>query len=252
MKATGRTSDRFVRSVRQDDATNRGNATSAARRTEKSLLFLRRSLAGADARSPKDVRVSETAYATLGASEHFVASAGPPAASHRFRRIFHWTASVPLERVPAERTFGEEVPIMTTVLPLLSLLSIVPQAVAHDEGGCHEPQERVALHASTMFGGPTQDGALVYVRNVSQHTVRLADRRIVDEDGQRLPLNVDTCGYLLAPQETCTFEAEIVPGRAYAATLVLKDASGMDVRAQLELRDSFSTGVGPLARDNLR
>jgi hypothetical protein len=142
--------------------------------------------------------------------------------------------------------------MMTTVLPLLSLLAIVPHAAAHDDGDHHDPQERVALHASTMFGGPTQDGALVYVRNVSQRTVRLADRRIVDEDGQRLTLGVDTCGYLLAPQETCTFEAEIFPGRAYAATLILKDASAMDVRAQLELRDSFSTGVGPLARDNLR
>jgi hypothetical protein len=133
-------------------------------------------------------------------------------------------------------------------LPLLAALLASSSARADDD----DDRESVQLHASTMFGGPTQDGALVYVRNVSPRTVKLGDRRIVDEGGTRLALDVDTCGSSLAPRETCTFEAEIVPGRAYSASLEVRDGGGARVRAQLELRDSFATGVGPLARDNLR
>lgn len=133
------------------------------------------------------------------------------------------------------------------VLPLLAALLVSSPAVADDDH-----HDDVVLHSSTMFGGPTQDGALVYVRNVSRYPVRLGDKRIVDEAGRRLPLTVDTCGSTVPPRQTCTFEAEIEAGRAYAASLEVKDDDADRVRAQLELRDSFVTGVGPLARDNLR
>ena len=138
--------------------------------------------------------------------------------------------------------------MMTSVLPLAALLMSLPNAFAHDEDD-DGPPEQVQLHSSTMFGGPTQDEALIYVRNVSNHAVRLGDRRIVGEDGGRLQIKRDTCGYLVPAQITCTIEAHIVPGRAFAASLTLKDAWPSDVRAQLELRDG---SVGPLARDNLR
>ena len=131
-------------------------------------------------------------------------------------------------------------------LPLLAALLVSPSARADDD------RDGTMLHSSAMFGGPNQDGALVYVRNVSRNTVKLGDRRIVDEDGDRLTLSVDTCGATLAPRETCTFEAEVGPGRAYAASVEIRDGGASRVRAQLELRDSFVTGVGPLARDNLR
>jgi hypothetical protein len=131
-------------------------------------------------------------------------------------------------------------------LALVSLLLIPATAAADEDHG------DATLHSSTMFGGPNQDGALVYVRNVTRHTVKLGDRRIVDEGGARLPLSVDTCGSTLPPRQTCTFEADIEPGRAYAASLELRSGDPERVRAQLELRDSFVTGIGPLARDNLR
>jgi hypothetical protein len=138
--------------------------------------------------------------------------------------------------------------LLTALLTSTSALAGGDDHDDHDDDG----RDHVTLHSSTMFGGPTQDGALIYVRNVSHRPVKLGDRKIVDEAGMRLQIGVDTCGSVLAPQMTCTIEAEVVPGRAYAASLMLRDAWAAQVRAQLELRDSFATGVGPLARDNLR
>ncbi len=114
--------------------------------------------------------------------------------------------------------------------------------------------EGKVLHSSTMYGGPTQDGALVYVRNVTNRTVYLGDKRIVGEDGAPLSFDVDTCGDRVPARQTCVFynESDIVTGRSYAASLTVRGASPDAVRAQLELRCSFDEPAGPLARDNLR
>lgn len=116
-----------------------------------------------------------------------------------------------------------------------------------------ERAERV-LASSTMFGGPSQDSALVYVRNVSSKPITLSDKRIVNEQGDVLSIDYDTCGSSVAPNTTCVFfnQTEIVNGRSYGASVTVKGAPTSAVRAQFEIRCSFSGPIGPLARDNLR
>lgn len=112
------------------------------------------------------------------------------------------------------------------------------------------------LASSTMFGGPSQDGALVYIRNVSSKPVTLSDKRVVNEQGNDLPIIFDTCGSSVAPNMTCVFFTEqphIVGGQAYAASVTVKGAPTSAVRAQFEIRNSFhAPPLGPLARDNMR
>lgn len=122
--------------------------------------------------------------------------------------------------------------------------------------GDTKDSDQQTLASSTMFGGPLQDGALVYVRNVSSKPVTISDKRIVNEQGNDLPINYDTCGSSVAPTTTCVFITEqpyIVGGQAYAASVTVKGASASAVRAQFEIRNSFhAPPLGPLARDNMR
>ncbi|MDD5269204.1 MAG: hypothetical protein PHO08_19145 [Methylococcales bacterium] len=112
------------------------------------------------------------------------------------------------------------------------------------------------LASSTMFGGWSQDGALVYVRNVSSKPITLSSKRIFNEQGGTLHIDYDTCVSSIPPNTTCVFfnETEIVNGRAYGASIILKDAPTSAVRAQFEIRNSHGipSGAIPLARDNLR
>ena len=135
---------------------------------------------------------------------------------------------------------------------LLAVAGLLAAAPARADDRSHE--ERATLHSSTIYGGVTQDGALVYVRNVTSRSVRLTKKQIVGEDGAPLAIDVDTCGDRVAPGRTCVFynETAIVEGRAYAASLGIRGAPADAVRAQLELRCSFDDPAGPLARDNLR
>ncbi len=166
------------------------------------------------------------------------------------------SVTLPLARVAALRpvpTLGEEATDMNHLIRALALACV---ALIHDAAlaGDSRRDEGHALHSATMYGGPTQDGALVYVRNVTNRTVYLGDKRIVGEDGVPLNLDVDTCGDRVPARQTCVFynESDIVTGRSYAASLTVRGASPEAVRAQLELRCSFDEPAGPLARDNLR
>ncbi len=168
------------------------------------------------------------------------------------------SVTLPLGRVAALRrvpTLGEEA---TDMNHLICALTLTLAGVALFHGAAHAGEGRRdeghALHSATMYGGPTQDGALVYVRNVTNRTVYLGDKRIVGEDGVPLSFDVDTCGDRVPARQTCVFynESDIVMGRSYAASLTVRGASPEAVRAQLELRCSFDAPAGPLARDNLR
>jgi hypothetical protein len=110
------------------------------------------------------------------------------------------------------------------------------------------------LASSTMFGGPSQNGAVVYVRNVSSTAITLLSKRIVNEQGVALHIDYDTCAPSIAPNKTCAFfnDTQIVGGRAYAASIILKNAPTDAVRAQFEIRSDHGDPNGPLARDNLR
>lgn len=136
---------------------------------------------------------------------------------------------------------------------VLATSSVVTQAGSRDD--THDSDHHT-LASSTMFGGPSQDGALVYVRNVSSKPVTLSDKRIVTEQGDDLPIMSDTCGSSVAPDTTCVFVTEqphIVGGKAYAASVTVKGAPTSAVRAQFEIRNSFNAPPqGPLARDNMR
>ena len=137
--------------------------------------------------------------------------------------------------------------------PLLAIATLlVTPGLARADDRSHD--DGSTLHSSTIYGGVTQDGALVYVRNVTNRSVRLSNKRIVGEDGTALSIDYDTCGDRIAPGRTCVYynETAIVEGRAYAASITVKGAPAHAVRAQLELRCSFDDPAGPLARDNLR
>ncbi len=138
---------------------------------------------------------------------------------------------------------------------VLGTSSIVTQAGERDDNQHHDFDHHT-LASSTMFGGPSQDGALVYVRNISSRPVTLSDKRVVNEQGNDLPIIYDTCGSSVAPKTTCVFFTEqpyIVGGQAYAASVTVKGASASAVRAQFEIRNSFhAPPLGPLARDNMR